>query len=962
MVDLQSAFLDALDGQYDIEREIGRGGMSIVFQARDLKHNRDVAIKVLRPELSAQIGADRFLQEVEFAANLSNPHILPLFDSGEVDGILYYVMPLVGEESLRERLEREGTLPIDEAVDIARDVAAALESAHEHGIVHRDIKPGNILFLGGEAVVSDFGIARAVTVEGGERLTQSGLSIGSPAYMSPEQAAGDREVDGRSDLYSLGCVLFEMLTGQPPYVRETAQATIAAHLAEEPPSAREMRAEVPKGVDEIILTALQKDRSLRFASTSELVTALEHPELMPERAKERRRRRRIRTATTALAVIAALLGVGFLAWRAFGPEPLVASDPNRVVVFPIVDMTREQQLVDQGPGLAAGIGYALEETEPLKWLDGWDWLAPEERSDLNRLTPERMKQIAREQGARYYVQGTIVNQGDSLAVVLRLFDSMGRGGQLARSGRSIAPDDEILSRATIQAVGGLLPTIVGESVDVSALSNRDIRALANWTMGLSDFRNARFESAYDHFRLAIEQDSLLALAAVNGALAAMWVSKIPEAQQMAEAAVAHDSLLTQKHRHYAHAIRHYTRGEADPAVERIRSALRADTLWSEAWFALGEIFDQLIPSPGVVNELAALLGTRASHPAIAEISYRTSLEHDPKHSPTLARLADLALYRNDLAEAGVLLDRFFAVDPDSLFVLHHTLVLRCAAGEMNQENWSRIAAETPLEALRAAVALSTRAWHPECAETGYLAVLNSETAVESHLWGALVGLQSLYVAQRRTDRLNALTDSDQATALGAVFLYPLYTAAGADVRQGALDLAASLGVDYSAMGFAYLWVAGEAAALENDTAALAGITSALAENALASGSGLDALFAEAFTAHEAIARRDTASALEHFLALEPSGDRRNLRWDPWTSLGPEWLRLAEILHAVGRHEEAIGVATRLEHPHPVVYLAFLPSSLDLRARAYEALGDFDSAVALRERADALVGTETIVRP
>ena len=225
MVDLEATLRSALDGRYAIEGEVGRGGMSVVFRARDLKHNRTVAIKVLKPELSEQVGADRFHREVEFAANLNNPHILPLFDSGEAAGQLYYVMPCIEDGTLKDRLEREGQLDIEEALAIARNVAGALEAAHESGIVHRDIKPANILFSGGEAVVADFGIASAVTIEGGDRLTQSGLSVGSPAFMSPEQAGGD-PVDGRSDIYSLGCLLYTMLAGEPPFTRPTALSLI----------------------------------------------------------------------------------------------------------------------------------------------------------------------------------------------------------------------------------------------------------------------------------------------------------------------------------------------------------------------------------------------------------------------------------------------------------------------------------------------------------------------------------------------------------------------------------------------------------------------------------------------------------------------------------------------------------------------------------------------------------------
>ena len=217
----------ALADRYTIERELGSGGMATVYLAHDLKHHRKVALKLLRPELAAVIGADRFLREIKIAAGLTNPHILPLHDSGRADGFLYYVMPFVEGESLRDRLSREKQLPVEHAVRIAREVALALSYAHDHSVVHRDIKPENILLSGHEAVVADFGIARAVTAAGSDRLTETGLSLGTPQYMSPEQASGESEIDGRSDVYSLGCVLFEMLAGVTPHTGPTVQAIMA---------------------------------------------------------------------------------------------------------------------------------------------------------------------------------------------------------------------------------------------------------------------------------------------------------------------------------------------------------------------------------------------------------------------------------------------------------------------------------------------------------------------------------------------------------------------------------------------------------------------------------------------------------------------------------------------------------------------------------------------------------------
>ena len=223
----------ALEGRYEIERELGEGGMATVYLAKDLKHNRNVALKVLKPDLAAVVGAERFLAEIKTTANLTHPHILPLFDSGEADSFLFYVMPHIEGESLRERIDREKQLPVDEAVKIATDLAEALDYAHRHKIIHRDIKPANILIHEGRPLIADFGIALAVGAAGGGRLTETGLSVGTPHYMSPEQATGDQAVGVATDIYALGAVLYEMLIGEPPYTGSSPDSRWVAYQSNE---------------------------------------------------------------------------------------------------------------------------------------------------------------------------------------------------------------------------------------------------------------------------------------------------------------------------------------------------------------------------------------------------------------------------------------------------------------------------------------------------------------------------------------------------------------------------------------------------------------------------------------------------------------------------------------------------------------------------------------------------------
>src|SRR5215208_5724147 len=263
----------SLVDRYRVERELGAGGMATVYLAEDLRHGRKVALKVLRPELAAIIGSQRFLTEIRTTANLQHPNILPLFDSGEVDATVFYVMPFVEGESLRDRLTREQQLPIDDAVRITREVAGALDYAHRHGVIHRDIKPENILLHDGRAVVADFGIALAAG-NAGTRMTETGMSLGTPHYMSPEQAMGEREITARSDVYALGCVLYEMLTAEPPFEGATAQAIVARVLTESPRALRPQRKSIPPHVEAAMLTALEKLPADRFETARAFAEAL----------------------------------------------------------------------------------------------------------------------------------------------------------------------------------------------------------------------------------------------------------------------------------------------------------------------------------------------------------------------------------------------------------------------------------------------------------------------------------------------------------------------------------------------------------------------------------------------------------------------------------------------------------------------------------------------------------------
>jgi serine/threonine-protein kinase len=343
-LDVPETLRSVLADRYAIERELGQGGMATVYLAQDLKLGRAVALKVLRPELAASLGGERFLREIEIAAKLAHPHILALHDCGEAGGLLYYTMPFVEGETLRDRLTREKQLPLEDALRIAREVADALGYAHSRGLVHRDIKPENILFEAGHAVVADFGIARAVSAAGGAHLTETGLAIGTPAYMSPEQAAGSQDVDGRSDLYSLGCVLYEMLGGDPPFYASTPQAVLAKKLSEAVPRISVVREAVPAGVEAALTKALARTPADRWPTAAEFGAALAHPETVATRsgaAAPTRTRpiralqslpRWLRWAGGVAAPAAVALGVTL--WLKSQPPDITVSDINPVTSEP----------------------------------------------------------------------------------------------------------------------------------------------------------------------------------------------------------------------------------------------------------------------------------------------------------------------------------------------------------------------------------------------------------------------------------------------------------------------------------------------------------------------------------------------------------------------------------------------------------------------------------------------------
>lgn len=581
----------ALAGRYVLEREIGRGGMATVYLARDVRHERPVAIKVLRSDLRAVVGAERFLREIRVTAQLSHPNILPLLDSGDVDGLLFYVMPFVEGRSLRARLDEEGRLPVADAVRLVTEIADALDSAHRRDFVHRDIKPANILLDQGHAVVADFGIARAVHAAGTDAMTEAGVAVGTVAYMSPEQLSSDDRIDGRSDIYSLACLLFELLTGAPPFEGDV-RSVLARKATGSPPDIRSIRRDVPEAVARAMEKALQANAADRFATTPDFARAL---------SREKTHRLTTRNALAigaAMAVVLLILGVTGLLPGTVRPAAgrfIDRSDPVLVAAF--------ENTTDQ-PALSLAVREAivtdLAQSDYVRVLEHealGDVLQRMQLPDTARLDAGVALEIARREGVPAVIAGGVAPIGSGYQLSVRIIEAS-TGDVAVRLLENAANDDEVLG--AVEDLAHLTRRHLGESLfsvqrsqPLPRMTTPSLEALRLFARASERGRHGDFETATRLGRQALDLDSTFAGA--HRALA-IWYensnSNPRDALEHLDKARRFSDRLTPRERLLVGASYHSYR-DWDSAAHYYRQLLDRDRRDPTALTNLGDIFERM---------------------------------------------------------------------------------------------------------------------------------------------------------------------------------------------------------------------------------------------------------------------------------------------------------------------------------------------------------------------------------
>jgi tetratricopeptide (TPR) repeat protein/tRNA A-37 threonylcarbamoyl transferase component Bud32 len=949
----------ALEGRYRVERQIGEGGMATVYLASDVRHKRNVALKVLKPDLAAVVGAERFLTEIETTAKLQHPNILPLHDSGEADSFLYYVMPYVEGRSLRERLDREGPLSIDEASDIAAKVAGALQAAHDQGVIHRDVKPSNILLSRGEPLVADFGIALAVEASEGTRLTGTGTSVGTVSYMSPEQGLEDDRVDARSDIYSLGCVLYEMLVGDPPFAGSNAMAVLVRKSTDDVPRIRSVRSTVPERLEAVVLKALQRVPADRYPSAGDFQAALRSARrdtegtasgavAVPPAASSGKRKPRIGVlATVAIAAIAVIAsGVGLFS-RASGTESDL--DRDRVIVFPLRVSEGYGGPPSIGEDVATLIVNALDGAGTLRWIDGLARLEPQAGGRFRPPGLADARRLARAAGAARFVTGSVTpTGGDRLTLALTLYETT--SGELLSTAAADPATASEAWRAGLRAANRLLSQLIDGAPDVELeWQDREPRAIASFLQGEAAFRRVRLEEALAHYRDAAARDSAFALALIRGAQAAAWGHREAEAASMMERVV--ELPLPARHADFARGYAAYLRGDAHEALTSLTRAVSADPGMAEAWLQIGETYTHLLPRTGEPDSLALS-------------AFEEARRLDPKAGNILLHAIEIRLRNAEIDRAEPLLSQFLAAEPDSAFATKLEIMHRCVRDGPRDIDWDGIATATPFPLTTASKSLSVAASQPECAIAGYRAILEVDTSTtdvpaDGRRWASLIGLSSLLIARGRPLEAEGEIDSfverwGYGTTL-LVFQGIVEDALAPRAREEAQHVREQYDGPYEGWSSDYrLWVVGALEATHGDVDEAATIADELSRRATAGANDRTGMMARSIRAHVALARGDTAEAMSRLEELVPPilpGD--DLSWDEFAPLGLERLALARLLLANGDYLQAIRVAEVFDSPSPHIYAVFAKVGLQLRLEAARRIPNQLLASRYRARLEAL---------
>ena len=938
MTDPRDTVAAALADRYEFEGEIGHGGMATVFRARDRRHGSIVAIKVLRPELVVALGGERFTREVRITAALQHPHILPLLDSGEANGLPYYVMPFVEGASLAQRLEREGPLPIRDAVRFVVEIADGLAYAHKLGLIHRDIKPANILLSQDHALLADFGIARILDTGGTEVLTDSGLALGTATYMSPEQSAGER-VDARTDIYALGCVLYELLTGSPPFTGSSQRAIMARHAVNPVPSVRTVRREVPLALEAAISRALAKTAGDRFADMDAFHTAIVDALAMLGTAEVEPVKRPRRLWTGAALVVTAIAAALFVVARR---PAAVVLDAARIMVYPLVLPSNWQGASTAGEDVSTMIGSAMDGAGALRWLDGWQLLAPGIRDNMRALSDSAANELARLHRCRYVVTGRLaVLHGDSSEVLLTLRDL--EDTSLVARPRAVALASEVW-RAGLRAVGSLLPSLIrsGETRVPGDWNERNPQAVASFLAGEAAFRRVQLDAALAHFKAAVTADSAFGLAALRGAQVALWGHHDDDAGKLAARATRY--ARTPRERAFAAGLAAYIRGQADSAVTALRAALAIDPEMSVAWLQLSETYAHLLPSTGNPDSLAAAALTRA-------------LELDSTATHLLFHEVQLAARAGDSATALKLADRFVAGAADSTLREEVSLIASCLRGGWTPKALRDAAQRHPRELQIAAVAFGLT--NPACyrdANATLLAVDTMRTsAVEGRAFYAIAGLIDVYLARGVADSARTALDAFVARWGFGASLYlmnaPVAPGLAPDARRVATADSVRYGFGYKTLPFnARLWMLGGWAAADGQRATAEAVASELALRAGRTHATLDSVMAESMAARVAVLRGDTAAAVDRLRALSRRAVPQDLvTWSEAGSLGYERLLLGRLLLARKQPAEARAVLEVLSSGSPALFPLFTPAALTLRLDAADLLGDGPGSARIRRQ-------------